>query len=106
MNYEDLEKKLSTDAKNVKQKDFSGRWTEMQLRGSKGNLEIRETVADSVFIEESATPNNEVGKINSNQRNIKIIAAVLAAVIVLVLAIVLPLTLKSNEKVYYLSLIQ
>lgn len=100
MDYKNIEKKLSIDAKNVEQKDFSARWAEIQLR-DEGNLEIRNAVADSVLVEESATPTNEVGKINTHLRNVKIIVAILATAIVLVLAIVLPLTLKSNEKVYY-----
>lgn len=102
MDYEDIEKKLETDAENVKQKAFSNRWAKMQLSiEAEDNIKVKEPVINSGLVTESVTQNKTASGKNVYRHNIKIIVTGLIAVIVLVLAIVLPLTLRRKEKIYY-----
>lgn len=98
MDNKDIEKKLNSDAKNIKKKDFSLRWKEIQAQmnviGSKEN----DTV--SVLIPVNVT--NNAGNENKKRQSLKLLPIILTISLMLILAVVLPVVLiKNNEKVYF-----
>lgn len=98
MDNKDIEKKLNSDAKNIKKKDFSVRWNEIQAQIN--DIDSEENQATSVLIPVNATSNS--GNENKRQQPLKLLTILLTIALMIVMAVVLPVVLiKKNERIYF-----
>lgn len=100
MENKDIEKILKESAEEVKVKDFSEKWKDINDRiQSLQNVELKETTSETVL----ATTVNSSSYQNTTRKRIIYSVCAVFLFIAVCLAIVLPVTLKKSDNIKYLT---